>query len=223
MLRSMKNFGDFGLRATDGEIGSVQEFYFDDKSWTIRYLVLKTHKWLPGRVVLISPSSLGTPDWERKVIPVSLTKSQIEQSPLLDDHRPITRKNEEELRKYYGWTDYWNNVDLNLQSSNDVMSFKISARDGALGKVADFILDDTNWRIRYMVVDTNEWLPSKKVLLSLDWIDQIVPEGKKVRVDLLRKQIEKAPEYDEKTIVSRDYEVSLYGYYGKPIYWDLKG
>lgn len=219
----MKELKDFGLMATDGEIGSVDDFYFDDRLWLIRYLVLKTHAVLPGRVVLISPRALKSVDWERRVIITDLTQGRIEKSPEVDTHQPVSRQSEEELSKYYGWPPYWLDTDIHLQSSNDVTRYRISATDGDIGKVDDFIVEDDEWRIRYMVVDTNEWLPGKKVLLSLDWIREISAEPGKVHVDLLRDQISKAPEFDPRSLPSREYETELYGYYGKAFYWNFKG
>lgn len=219
MLRSMKELGDFGIKANDGEIGSVEEVFFDDRHWKVRYLVVKPQKWLSGRKVLISPGALGTPDWKKRVIPANLTKAQIEKSPDVELHKPASRQEEEKLIKYYKWEFYWSDPDFYLQSSKDLMGYKIEASDGKIGIVTDFVLDDADWRIRYLLVDINEWLPGKKVLIAMDWIKLIVPEEKRVRVDLGKSEIEKAPQYDPKTLPSRDYETALYKYYGKRRYW----
>jgi hypothetical protein len=77
LLNGMKKFRDFALEATDGEIGSLDGFYFDDIEWTIRYLIFKPHKWLSGRKVLVSPVSLGKPDMEKRRFPTTLSKAQI--------------------------------------------------------------------------------------------------------------------------------------------------
>ena len=215
----MKDFGDFGLQAKDGEIGSVEEFYFDDRHWKVRYLVVKPQKWLSGRRVLISPGALGKPDWKKRVVPANLTKAQIEKSPDVGKHEPVSRQEEEKLIKYYKWEFYWSDPDFYLQSSKDLMGYRIDANDGLIGLVSDFIFDDSDWRIRYLVVDTGEWLPGRKVLVALDWIELIVPDEKAVRVDLGRSSIEKAPQYDPKALPSREYEMALYKYYGKRRYW----
>ncbi|MGV8084819.1 MAG: PRC-barrel domain-containing protein [Candidatus Bilamarchaeum sp.] len=220
MLRSLKSLFDYGLKATDGEIGSVNDFYFDDQLWTIRYLVLKTHKWLPGRDVLISPLSLGQPDWEHRIVPTMLNKVQIEQSPDIKSHTIVTREEEERLIKYYNWSPYWTNKpNTHLQSARQVLGYTIATRDDPFGSVDDLIIDDHDWHVRYFVVTTS-LIPSKKVLLSLDWIKEIVHSGKKVHVDLLKKQVENSPEYNIDQPVNRGYEEVLYDYYGKPKYWD---
>ncbi|MGN6341096.1 MAG: PRC-barrel domain-containing protein [Ginsengibacter sp.] len=107
MKRSIKSLEGYTLKETDGEIGKVDEFYFDDVSWTIRYLVIKTGNWFSGKKVLISPKALLAPDWENKTFPVNLTKSQIENSPDIDTEKPVSRQHEEELFTYYTWDPYW--------------------------------------------------------------------------------------------------------------------
>ncbi len=109
MLRSMKDMEDYAIVATDGIIGRVADFYFDDDAWAIRYLVVK----LAGadadepREVLITPISIGTPNWVDKLLPVNLTQLQIESSPDIDTHKPISRQQELGYLGYYGYGRYW--------------------------------------------------------------------------------------------------------------------
>ena len=107
MLRSIKQLYGDKLGASDGEIGHVKDFYFDDQNWAIRYLILDTGAWLPGRQVLISPYSLGRLDQAEKILRVNLTRKQIENSPSIDSHKPVSRQYEEEYYQYYGWPYYW--------------------------------------------------------------------------------------------------------------------
>jgi hypothetical protein len=99
-------YGD-KLGATDGEIGHVKDFYFDDQNWAVRYVVVEAGSWLSGRQVLISPYSLGRLDQADKILRVSLTRKQIEGSPSIDSHKPISRQYEEEYSQYYDWPSYW--------------------------------------------------------------------------------------------------------------------
>ena len=107
MLRSTKQIYGDKLGASDGEIGHVKDFYFDDQNWAIRYLVVDTGSWLPGRQVLLSPYSLGRLDQAEKVLRVNLTRKQIEDSPSIDLHKPVSRQYEEEYYRYFGWPYYW--------------------------------------------------------------------------------------------------------------------
>jgi PRC-barrel domain len=107
MLKKAKDILGFTLGAKDGEIGRVKDFYFDDQSWTVRYLVADTGKWLPQRKVLISPFAVkGFRDAE-SVVDVSLTRTQIKGSPSIDADAPVSRQFEQEYYKYYGWPLYW--------------------------------------------------------------------------------------------------------------------
>ena len=107
MLRSIKQLYGDKLGAADGDIGQVRDFYFDDQKWTIRFLVADTGSWLPGRQVLLSPHSLGRLDQAGKVLRVNLTRKQIEDSPSIASHKPVSRQYEEEYYRYYGWPCYW--------------------------------------------------------------------------------------------------------------------
>ncbi len=106
MKRSVKKLVGCVVRATDGDIGTVQEFYFDDLTWTVRYMVVETGSWLINRKVLISPMALGRPEPGLKVLPVNLTREQVRGSPDIDTAKPVSRQHETVLHGYYGWP-YW--------------------------------------------------------------------------------------------------------------------
>ncbi len=107
MQRSINSLAGFTIGATDGDIGKVEEFYFDDTTWTVRYMIVKTGGWLTGREVLISPATIFKPDWENKIIPVNLTRDQVKNSPDIDTDKPISRQEEEKLFAYYPWQSYY--------------------------------------------------------------------------------------------------------------------
>ncbi|MBN1310426.1 MAG: PRC-barrel domain-containing protein [Anaerolineae bacterium] len=249
MLRSLNDLRDYTIRATDREIGKVHDFYFDDSLWTIRYLVVDTGNWLSGRRVLLSPLALEQPDWNNQSIPVKLTGKQVELSPHIDTEKPVSRQMEEDLYKHFNWQPYWRagtplmtgavvsahmvvarqdrseksagerEGDPHLRSMIEVLGYNIQARDGEIGHVEDFIIEDDVWSIYYMIVDTHNWLPGKKVLVSLQWIEDVSWAERAVSVDLQRETIKGCPEFDPSTPVNRAYELVLYDYYGKPRYW----
>jgi hypothetical protein len=107
MFQSTKQLYGNKLGASDGEIGHLKDFYFDDQNWAIRYVVAETGSWLPGRQVLISPHSFGCLEPAGKVLRVNLTRKQIEDSPSIESHKPVSRQYEEEYYRYYGWPYYW--------------------------------------------------------------------------------------------------------------------
>jgi uncharacterized protein YrrD len=245
MLNSAKTLKGYKLKSRDGDIGKVKEFYFDDRHWTIRYLVADTGNWLTGRQVLLSPYSLGTVDHEAKEIGVDLTKKQIKESPSLDSDMPVSRQFEESYYGYYGMPMYWGGPyswgaypypmrdrthwgefisgekawDPTLRSTHDVTGHHIQATDGEIGHVEDFIIDAETWAIRYLVAGTRNWWPGKKVLISPQWIDRVSWIDSKVFVSLTREAIKQSPEYTEMSLVTRDYENGLYHHYNRPGYW----
>ena len=107
MLQSIKQLYGDKLGASDGDIGQVKDFYFDDQNWAVRYLIVDTGSWLPGRQVLISPHAFGGLHQTGKVLRVNLTRKQIENSPPIESHKPVSRQYEEEYYRYYGWPYYW--------------------------------------------------------------------------------------------------------------------
>lgn len=107
MLRATRQIRGDKLGATDGEIGHIKDFYFDDVNWVVRYVVADTGSWLPGRLVLVSPHSIERLYQGGKTLLVNLTREQIEKSPPIDAHKPVSRQYEEEFYRYYGWPYYW--------------------------------------------------------------------------------------------------------------------
>jgi sporulation protein YlmC with PRC-barrel domain len=252
MLRSMKrDLRGFTVGATDGDIGKVEEVYFDDQSFTVRHLVVDTGGWLAERKVLISPMALLDIDWGGKRIKAALTKAQVEKSPAISTDRPVSRQHELEYYSYYGYPSYWAGPylwgayayplplsgpatslekerrwdwagagdDPHLRSSAAVTGYHIAATDGDIGHVEDFIVDDVTWMIRYMVVDTRNWWPGRKVLVSPEWIERLDWSDAKVHVGVTRAQIKQSPEYDPLDPVAREYEARLHDHYGLPSYW----
>jgi len=107
MLHNTKELYGAKLVAQDGDIGHVKDFYFDDKSWVIRYLIADTGNWLAGRLVLLSPHALYKLDGVEKSLHFMLSRKQIEESPSIESHRPVSRQHEVEYYQYYGWPAYW--------------------------------------------------------------------------------------------------------------------
>jgi hypothetical protein len=218
----------FSIGATDGTVGKVKDFYFDDEAWVIRYAVVNT-TWL-GREVLLSPYSMGRVDWAAKTIPVTITKEQVKNSPGIDTDKPVSRQYESSYLGYYGYPYYWGGIglwgggdypgtipadmtpsgfrgylrapsagrdeDAHLRSCNAVKGYHIHARDGEIGHVKGFLVDDYLWAVRYLIVNTSNWWVGHEVLISPEWIQDVSWSDSKVSIDLDRQTIKNSPEYD---------------------------
>lgn len=255
MLHDAKDLFGYVVRARDGDIGSVHDLYFDDNTWTARYLVVDTGNWFSGHKVLVSPDAVRDPDWYSRTLPVSMTREQVENRPDIDTAKPISRQQEIDYRGHFGWTPYWGiglvpapvlfpvdgrdgeespvaeqggvatreqpvDADPNLRSVREVSGYRIEATDGEIGHVESFIVETGDWKIRYLVVDTKNWLPGKKVVIAPQWVAEIDFAAGHVVVEMTKDQIENAPEFDPSAPVNRAYEERLYDYYGRPVYWD---
>jgi uncharacterized protein YrrD len=223
MLRSLKQLYGDTLRASDGDIGHIKDFYFDDQSWVVRYVVVDTGSWLPGRLVLISPHVLRNFDLDGVCRGVDLTRQQIEESPPIEAHLPVSRQYEEAYYRHYGWPNYWSGDGLwgvsdfpiveqdpaykaenpssgdgddpHLRSTKAISGYQIQTDEGALGHVIDFIVHNENWAIRHLVVETGHWYSGKEIVISPEQVDRISYEESKVFVNVTREAILKAPEY----------------------------
>jgi uncharacterized protein YrrD len=271
MLITVRDLQGYAIAATDGDIGSVHDVYFDDRRWTVRYLVVDTGKWLPGRRVLISPMSVSGVSLADERVAVRLTREQVEHSPDLETDGPITRQYETALVRHYGLDPYWlgplrwgavpypleavppgrldppvdpaarevlareglDNVgdphveglagergEGHLRSARELIGSGIQATDDELGHVEDFLIDDRSWAVRYVIVDTGNWWPGKKVLIAPEWIGLVSWADSRVHLAMSREQIRRAPEYDPSRPVEREHERRLWEYYERPPYWD---
>ena len=225
MLQNIKSIYGYKLAALDGDIGHVQDFYFDDKAWTVRYLVVDTGSWLRGRQVLLTPHTFGHLDREGKALSINLTQKRIENSPSIELHKPVSRQYEIEYYRYYGWPAYWNapaidgfggfpvvlapskdqieaqrlhphRADKHLRSTLAVTGYAIHATDGEIGAVSGFIVDDKSWVVRDLVIETGRWYSGKEVLIASGKIGRISYENSQVLVNLTKSAIQHTAEHE---------------------------
>lgn len=222
MLQNVNNLIGNIMEGTDGEMGKVEEFYFDDQAWIIVYLIVKTGNWLSGREVLISPYALIKGMRRPGTFAADLTKDQIKNSPDIDTDLPVSRQQEMALHQYYPWQSYWGTgfyeggiwgivtppaIDplqakrpignSHLRSTHAITGYHIETTDGMLGHLRDFIIDDGTWQIEFLVVEMHSWLMGKRVLVARMRIKEIQWNTSKVLVDVTSKAIENLPAFEE--------------------------
>jgi hypothetical protein len=112
MIRSAKDMNRFEIVATDGRVGAIDDFYFDDQRWAIRYVVVDTGRWLSGRRVLVSPLSISRAEWGEQRLRLSISREQAENAPGIDTHQPVSRRHERDHLDYYGYPYYWGRAAL---------------------------------------------------------------------------------------------------------------
>jgi len=224
MIKNLHELYGNTLVARDGDIGKVKDTYFDDQTWVVRYLVADTGSWLTGRLVLLSPHALGELDVDAKTQEVKLTRQQIENSPPIESHQPVSRQYEIDYHHYYGWPTYWtgdalwglggfpvaapapldpgvarprrhhHRADKHLRSAQAVIGYSIQATDGEIGSVRGFTVDDQSWAISELEVETGHWYSGKEILIATDKVARISYQDAKVFVNLTTADIRRTAE-----------------------------
>ena len=241
-LRRIRELTELTILAADGEIGSVQEVYFDDRNWAVRYLVVKAGGWLLSREVLLAPAAVVEINDAHRTMKVALTRDQIRRAPPIEAAKPLSREYEEAYFRHFQWSPYWEPgptewgggvpypetppvpfdttlpadapKNPHLRSSRELMGYDIQASNGTIGHVEDLVVDDETWSVRYLEVDTRNWLPGKKILLQTMRVDHLSWAERSVRVLLNTQAIESAPVYDPSKLITPAYEVQLFKHYG---------
>ena len=245
MLRRIRDYENFDVWSREGRnLGSVKDFYFDEDRWTIRYLVVKAGDWLTGRSVLLSPLSITSLRWNDARIDFALSEDQIKSAPSADLKQPISREWEAEYGAYYRIPDYWEGTGVwgmwptpaevppmverpqrastrsrdtrHLRSIDEVSGYHIHAIDGEIGHVEDFLVDDATWTIRYLMIDTSNWIGGRTVLIAPEWAARIDWAQKEVHVDATRDDVKGSPEYDPAADIDGKYEERLAESYHRP-------
>jgi sporulation protein YlmC with PRC-barrel domain len=220
MLRSADGLRGYELQGLDGSAGKVDDLYFDDSTWRIRYLVANTGGWLSGRRVLLSPLAITGVPKEQGQIQLAVTTDQIRTSPDVDTTRPLSSERERDLLQHYGWRSSGaaqppDRSGSDLRSLRDVAGYQISTADGTLGHVEDLIFDDDNWNVRHLVVDTAPLWFGKKVLVAPEWVSHVDWMRRQVEVGFTEDEIKAAPEWDGTLPLDPDYDRALFIHYGQ--------
>jgi len=191
MLHSLSLITGASIHASDGAIGSVSDFYFEDSTWTIRYLVVDAGNWLARRHVLLAVSAVDQIDWDKPDFRVRLTRDQVRHSPDIDTQKPVSRQQEIAMHRYFGWPTYCNvrfptgrytaemeypsdtQGDPHLRSAWHISGYSVWARDGEVGKIEDYVMDDGAWHINYLIVEAGNWLNARSLLVSTHGVESI--------------------------------------------------
>jgi hypothetical protein len=198
MLRSLRELERTSVTAIDGDVGSVANFLFDDDRWIVRYFVVETRSDFANRRILISPTASCHLDGTTGVLQLELTRDEIETSAPPEP----PGGNEDALR-----------------SVQDVTGYHVHGSDHAIGHVADFLVDDATWAIRYLVVDTSRWWAGREVLVAPEWAMRISYDERRLFMDMTRDAIENSPPWPDRAAVDRNYEGRLHLHHGRAGYW----
>jgi hypothetical protein len=177
MLHLAQKVAGVTVSGTDGEIGTLEDFYFEEAGWNVRYLLVDTGSRFEGKRVLLSPSTVQG-DWGRTGVRVNLSREDVRNSPAFDDE---------------AMPDV---ADERLDSVKTTSGYHIRARNGEIGHVDDFLIGQDSWRIRYLLVDTSNWIGGRSVIVSSDAVERVDKEDNQIYVAADRDAIKNAPELE---------------------------
>ena len=215
MLKSFRALIGCKLQGRDGGIGTVIDCCLDDRHWLIRYFLVDATDWLPDRNVLISSAVIDGRRSKQKLFSADITRRQIVDSPGIDAHQAVSREHEQQLALHYGWPAYWakahpfaptpvyldldgeENNESTLRSLNAMRGYRISAEDGEIGRIDDFLIEQESWSVRYFVAQTDVLDQSRRVVIGIAWISAFSWVDGRVEVQLPTEAIKKGPAYSE--------------------------
>lgn len=216
MLMQARRMEGALVEASDGKFGKVVDFLFDDSTWKVKSLVLDAGTWLNSRRVTIAPDLIHHKDWaDHRLMIGGLTRKQILESPGVETHIPVTNGPKIDTATVMDWGLYWVQViehpwqvadDPHLRNAQEVTGYHLRETDGHIGHVADFLIDDEAWEIRFIEADTRNWWLGKHVLISPDRVTGIDGVNRVMSIDLSRKALESSVDYHPAAEVSQSIE-----------------
>jgi uncharacterized protein YrrD len=189
MLRREEELYGFALQGPDGTIGRIQDFYFDEQRWQVRYLLVKTADWPIQRQVFVAPIVLESCFWDKRSYSALLTREQVENSPIIQLGTPLSCTKFTKLDQYYGWTacapTKTTMLDLKphyplLHSTRELLGYTVVVSGTEIGPVEDILIEDRDWTIRYLTVTTGEWSRGQRRLVRREWIESVSRSERKV-------------------------------------------
>jgi len=244
MKRSLKNLTGFSIETLDKVNGIVRDFLFDEEKWIIKYMEAEFGNIYSNKKILIPRHFLKNPNWEHRIFPINLTGETVTKCPVSKNTEIVSREYEEEIKSYYGIegakeyeyvqpttivfpprpikppakkaNDTY--LESSVRSFREVHRYQIHTTDKNLGHVEDMIVDDDDWQIVYLLIDTSNWSPiSKKVLVPIDQLKEISYAQKEVKIGWHSENLMNAPEFNPKTGMEDQYEKDLYDFYTKSL------
>lgn len=244
MLRSMNEQIRYRIQAKDGPLGHLDDFLLDDRTWMVRYAVVDTGEWLPGRQVLMPLAAIQSVDGESQTVHLTATQADIESAPDLQTDEPVSRQYEHYLHEHYRWQPYWvpgfagsmvapivaqeltkgdqerleravEEGDPHLRSLRELIGYTIQVDGKSAGKVADFMGHDDSWEVPFLIADVGGWFHKELLMVPVTYVRNISFADHQLTLALSAESLEHLPEFDPKQTETGQLEVCVYDYRGR--------
>lgn len=216
MLYGLTGIRNFHLKAKDGEVGLCDDILFDDRDWSVLYMVVLLRTWLPGRKFLIPHEAFGRLDREKAEINLDLTMAEIKKAEPLEAHPPLAMQRRGEFARLFLIASGCLPTDANLsgkdestddgtepneaqhlRSAKELSRYKVAAIDGDCGYVQDLLASDEDDEIRYLVVDLGRWIKKRAVMVPPEWISSVDWDNRQINLNRNKETIKKQPLYEQ--------------------------
>ena len=208
-MQGLKHLFGYRVRGTDEEIGKVEDFFIDDRAWTVRYLLVRTGGLLSGASAVIPAACLGQPNTHSRSVPVKFGKAELKDLAEAGV-RPVAEEMGAMVKALYGKSDdrrdrgfirvgcrtNQEETSSSLRSVRELASYQIETRDGPCGICTDLLADLDEWNVPYLVVNTKEWRPHGHVLAPTTWVGEISWRDMEIEMATSRDKIQHAQRFD---------------------------
>ncbi|OCW56948.1 PRC-barrel domain-containing protein [Hoeflea olei] len=245
MYVSFNDLRHTSLMNGETDLGGLSDLYLDERTWRTDYVVIDTGGWFSSHAVLIAPDRITAVEPENRLMTTALTRADLEAAPAASTQKTVGEVIGSEWlvaagQPFYAAAGYMavlppaiprkpaqpagahdpdavvDGEHIHLRSAREILGYGIEASDGAIGTVADLILDPGNFRVALIAIDTGNWLPGRVVVLDPKWASSVSWNDRAVRFAKIREEIEDAPALDDLSGLERGFEAELYRYYGYP-------
>jgi hypothetical protein len=216
MLFLTKEMKGTTIEASDGKLGKLVDFLFDDREWNIKSLVVDAGTWLNSRRVTLPPDLIRHKDWaDHRLMITGLTRDQVVKSPNVETHVAVGEPTNLETATIVDWGLYWIQIldhpwqvadDPHIRNTEEMINYHLHETDGRIGHLVDFLIDDESWKIRFIEADTRRWLLGKRVLVAPGRVEKIDGENRTVHINLTRHALEHSLVYHPAMDQAEPYE-----------------
>ncbi|MBN2446990.1 MAG: hypothetical protein JXO22_09705 [Phycisphaerae bacterium] len=244
MLRSVNSLLRLDVATSNGKAGAARDLYFDDQEWQSRFIVVNSGVWLPGKSVLVSPTSVDAIGDSGPLVQLHLTRAELRSSPGIETYQPVCRQEEQKLTKRHSWLPGWGtavaallgmrargknarqdggptttSVKARLRSAVEVRGYDIRCGGDACGHIDDLLLDDTEWKVAELVVSTGNWLRGRRVRVSTNHVHALCWHERAAELVLNREQIRRAPRFVGTTALNGENAFEVTDDRLGPMFW----
>ncbi len=232
MLYTLNDLEQYTVNAADGYVGKIKDFYFDDRTWKLRYLVVETGIWLKNRKVLLPASAVKLVNKDDKQLSLDMSMYHVKNGPSIERDLSLKPQSEIDYLSYYGYSFYRGATeahgfdkdaeaklaeifasvdavrrtygDRHLRSCKEMINYDIEGSDSQVGYLQSMLFDEKDWSVRYLMLNTSNWWLGHQVLLEPQSIRDVSWGDARIYVNMLRQEIQSTPIFDADTLNSLD-------------------